>query len=116
MGAPLPWWLGLRPLLVEDVAVQGLVLRLSSKSQLVLSSLHGVLHTRLRCLDHGGELLTVRLLVFGDGSGTRAVLHGVLGFAAVRKAHGRVLANLAADVLDRILISNFSHDSLAFRG
>ena len=112
MGAPLPW-LGFRPLLVEDVAVQGLVLRLSSESQLVLSSLHGVLHTRLRCLDHVGELLTMLLLVFGNRSGTRAVLDGVLGIAAVRKAHGRVLANLAADVLDRILISNFSHSGFS---
>ena len=115
MGAPLPW-LGFRPLLVEDVAVQGLVLRLSSESQLVLSSLHGVLHTRLRCLDHGGELLTVLRLASGNRSGTFAVLDGELGLPTVREAYCAGFANLAADVLNRVLVSNFSHDSLAFRG
>ena len=79
------------------------------ESREVLRVLLGVLHTCAGSSNRRFELVALGLLAGSNGGGAGAVLHGVLGITAVRKAHGRVLANLAADVLDRILISNFSH-------
>ena len=94
---------------VEDELIQGLVLRLGLESREVLRVEFGVLHTCAGSGNRRFELIALLRLVRRNGRGTGAVLHGVLGITAVGKAHGRVLANLAADVLDRVLISNFSH-------
>ena len=94
---------------VEDELIQGLVLRLGLESREVLRVLLGVLHTRARSGNRCFELVALLHLGRRNGRAALAVAHGVLGITAVSKAHGRVLANLAADVLDRVLISNFSH-------
>ena len=96
-------------LVVEDVLVQGLVLRLLSESDFVGGILLRIQHTLAGGFHSGGELVAMCLLCTAYGRAALAVADGVLGITAVGKAHGRVLANLAADVLDRVLISNFSH-------
>ena len=82
---------------------------LLSESDFVGGILLRIQHTLAGGFHSGGELVAMCLLCTAYGRAALAVADGVLGITAVGKAHGRFLANLAADVLDRILISNFSH-------
>ena len=101
--------LHLRELLVQHILVQRFVLGLCSEGLLVLQHLLGVLQTDARSLYCRLEDIAPLLLGVGDGGGALSVANGVLGVPSMREADGGVFADFAADILDRILVSNFTH-------
>ena len=102
--------LGFRPFLVEDIPIDGLVLRLCSEGELVLRCLYGVLQASLGGFADRSELLAVCDLLLARRGRTFAVLDGVLGVAAVSKTHGGIFSDFAAHILYRILITYFCHN------
>ena len=98
-------------LVVEDVLVQGLVLRLLRESQLVLSELLAVLQARAGLRYRRLEFSALRQLSRGGGGGADTLKHGVLLVSTMCEDDARTLVDFTAHISDGVHISNFAHSS-----
>ena len=91
------------PLLVEDIAIEGLVLGLLLEGCLVLHYLAWIFHAGTGACCNSTELLLMRHLILRIRSDTSTIRGSVIEFAclAVRKADLVRLAHFAVDFVHR---------------